>query len=108
MEENTQEQHKKRYDWLKGYQFVKGVSANPGGRPKGSKSLKTFAREYLATLPEEEKIEFLKCLPEELVFRMAEGNPDTKSEVKTDMTINLAPEDKEKIKNALRNRTTNN
>lgn len=73
----AQEQHKKRYDWLKGYEFVKGQSGNPGGRPKGSKSLKTFAKEYLAALPDEEKIEFLKALPEELVFRMAEGNPQT-------------------------------
>lgn len=76
MENNAAEQGKKqRYDYIRGYQFVKGQSGNPSGRPKGAKSLKTFAREYLETLPPEEKLEFLKCLPEELVFRMAEGNP---------------------------------
>lgn len=80
-EEKTQEQHKKQYDWLKGYQFVKGQSGNPGGRKKGSKSLKVFAREYLESLPDEEKIEFLKTLPPELVWRMSEGNPDTKTDV---------------------------
>lgn len=77
-----QEQGKKqRYDYIKGYQFVKGQSGNPGGRPKGSKSLKTFAREYLESLPEEEKIKFMEALPEDLVWKMAEGAPDTKGDI---------------------------
>lgn len=80
----TEEQHKKQnYDWLKGYQFIKGQSGNPGGRPKGSKSLKTFAREYLESLPDDEKIEFLQTLPPELVWKMAEGNPESKTDVTT-------------------------
>lgn len=78
-----QEQNKKQYDWLKGYQFVKGQSGNPGGRPKGSKSLKTFAKEYLEILPEEEKIKFLEALPPEIVWRMAEGNPQTNTDLTT-------------------------
>jgi len=73
--EDAQKQNKKQYDWLKGYQFVKGQSGNPGGRPKGSKSLKTFAKEYLAKLPDEEKVSFLDSLPAEIVWKMAEGNP---------------------------------
>ena len=76
-----QKQQRKQYDWLRGYQFQPGQSGNPGGRPKGSKSLKTFAKEYLENLPNEEKIEFLSALPEELVFRMAEGNPATNTDI---------------------------
>ena len=79
--ENSQEQRKKPYDYIKGYQFVKGQSGNPGGRPKGSKSLKTFAREYLESLPDDEKIEFMKALPEDLVWKMAEGMPQTNSDI---------------------------
>ena len=92
---NTQKQHKKQYDWLKGYQFVKGQSGNPGGRPKGSKSLKTFVKEYLENLPEDEKIEYLKSLPEELVWQMAEGRPSQEATVSG--TVNLiTPEEEQK------------
>lgn len=103
MNEETQEQNKKQnYDWLKGYQFVKGKSGNPGGRPKGSKSLKTFAREYLEDLPDEEKIEFLKTLPSEIVWRMAEGNPKQENDDKKVVELTITdPESKEKIEGAL-------
>lgn len=86
--ENTQEQHsKQKYDWLKGYMFKKGQSGNPGGRKKGSKSLKTFVREYLESLPDEEKIQYLKTVDTELVWKMAEGNPETR--IDTDLNIKV-------------------
>ena len=79
----TQESHKKRnYDWLIPYQFKIGNNANPGGRPKGSKSLKTYAREYLESLPDEEKVDYLNSLDRDFIWRMAEGQP------KQDMDLN--------------------
>ena len=39
--------------------FKPGVSGNPKGRPPGTKSLKTYAKEYLLSLSDEEKLEFM-------------------------------------------------
>lgn len=84
---NAQEQGvKQRYDYIRGYQFVKGQSGNPGGRPKGSKSLKTFAREYLESLPDDEKIEYLKTLESKIVWEMAEGKPKQDLDVTGEIT----------------------
>ena len=65
---------------LEPYKWKKGFCPNPAGRPKG-KTLKEFAREYLMTLPDDEKIDYLASLPTEIVWKMAEGNPETKSDI---------------------------
>lgn len=54
--------------------FLPGIAQNPGGRPKG-KTLKQWAREYLASMTDEERIEYLSGLPKGDIWRMAEGNP---------------------------------
>jgi len=77
--ENTQEQHKKQYDWLKQYQFQKGQSGNPGGARKGKK-MKTMAAELLQNMSDEEKAEWLKTQDLDFVWKMAEGMPDSKTE----------------------------
>lgn len=65
---------------LKAYAWKKGQSGNPNGRPKG-KTLKEFAREYLMSLPDDEKVEYLESLPTDIVWKMAEGNPATNTDI---------------------------
>lgn len=69
--ESTEKQVPKQ---LKQYIWKKGQSGNLAGRPKG-KTLKEFAREYLESLPDDEKVDYLASLPTEIVWKMAEGNP---------------------------------
>ncbi len=80
----TEEQKNSR-PWL----YKKGQSGNPGGRPKGSKSLKTYVKEKLETLADEEKEEFLDSLPKELIWKMAEGNPKQDTELSGEVTAKI-------------------
>lgn len=77
MEEETNKHVPKQ---LKPYLWKKGLSGNPNGRPKG-KTLKEFAKEYLMSLPDDEKVEYLASLPTDIVWKMAEGNPENKSDI---------------------------
>ena len=75
---NTAMQPKKqassRAAHLAPYQFKPGQSGNPKGKKPG-KSLKEWVREKLLTMNEEERIVFLRGVPRDIVWRMAEGNP---------------------------------
>ena len=80
--EETQEQTNNR-PWL----YKKGQSGNPGGRPVGSKSLKTYIKEKFAQMTDEEREEFLDGLDKRILWEMGEGKPDAKSEVKGDVDL---------------------
>ena len=78
--EETAEQTNNSKPWL----YKKGQSGNPSGRPKGSSSLKTWVKNRLATMSDEEREEFMEGLPKETIWKMAEGNPDNKNDLTSD------------------------
>jgi hypothetical protein len=85
--EETQEQTNNR-PWL----YKKGQSGNPGGRPKGSKSMKTWVKERLETMTDEEREVFLDGLPKVEIWKLAEGNPSTENDlnVKGELKIEIS------------------
>lgn len=58
--------------------FAEGTAPGPG-RPVG-KTLKEWMREKLLTMNEEQREEFLKDIPKDMQWRMAEGNPKQDTE----------------------------
>lgn len=76
MESETSDNKQSR-PWL----FKKGQSGNLAGRPKGSVGLKTWAKEYLSSMTDEERLEFMDGLPKDIIWKMAEGNPENKTDL---------------------------
>lgn len=69
------------------WQFKKGQSGNPAGRPPG-KSLKERAKAMLNAMTEEEEQEFLQGIDKRTIWEMAEGKP--KQDVEANLTHNIA------------------
>jgi hypothetical protein len=79
MEQNEAQEQPNKRPWM----YKKGQSGNPGGRTKGSKSMKTYIAERLAVLSEDKREEFLDGLSKEVIWKMAEGAPSTQTDITT-------------------------
>lgn len=94
MEDTEIQAENSRADHLKPWQFQPGKSGNPGGKPKGTVSLKTYARQMIQEMTDEEKLEFMKGIDKKTVWEMSEGKPkqDIEAEVNVTSKVILADE----------------
>ena len=80
LERLKEEEKKSKAEHLQPWQYKKGQSGNPSGRAPGI-SLKEYARMKFRTMTDEDREEFFNGIPKIDLFKMAEGNPESKSEV---------------------------
>jgi hypothetical protein len=76
------------YSELKPYQFKKGQSGNPAGRPPG-KSLKERAKAMLNAMTPEEEQAFLEGIDKKTIWEMAEGKAKQDMEVSGELTTKI-------------------
>lgn len=82
----TDKQRENREANLHPYRWKKGQSGNLKGRPKG-KSMKEYSREYLESMTDEERQEFLAGQPKADIWKMAEGSPHQTQDTKVEVTL---------------------
>ena len=75
--------------WL----WKKGQSGNPSGKPKGALSMKKYVQNRLLTMTEDEREEFLEGISKDAIWKMAEGNPETKTDIKIGPKITFTEEE---------------
>lgn len=89
MGESDLQDKSSKYDHLKPWQFKKGQSGNPGGKIPGTVSLKTFAKNYIQRLTDEEKLDFLEGIDKRTVWEMSEGKAKQDLELSGELTSKI-------------------
>jgi len=75
-----EKEKKSKTEHLQPYQYKKGQSGNPSGRPKGI-SLKEYAKMKLQSMTDEEREEFMNGLSKDTIWEMAEGKAPTATDI---------------------------
>lgn len=85
--ENTEIKQDKRHNLPQLYK--KGQSGNPAGRPKGSRSLKSYIKGKFASMTDEEFEEYLDGIPKDKIWEMGEGKAKQDVEVSGELTSKI-------------------
>ena len=80
MTAQEQQENSKVPEQLRPFQYKKGQSGNPSGRPKGI-SLKEYARNKLLYMTDEEREDFFNGLSKDTIWEMAEGKAEAKADL---------------------------
>lgn len=71
--DDEQSDKQSKTDHLRPWQYKKGQSGNPHGRPVGAKSMKTYLKERFEGMTDDERETFLEGIDKKVLFEMAEG-----------------------------------
>lgn len=82
-EEKAEVQRKNRAPHLLPYQYKKGQSGNPSGRPKGI-SFKEYLKVKFRSMTPDEREEFLEGIDKYKLLELAEGKPESKTDITSD------------------------
>ena len=72
LQNNIEEPSNKAPKQLQPFLYKKGMSGNPKGRPIGSVSMKTYVKNKLLSMTDDEREEFLEGLDKKTIWEMAE------------------------------------